>query len=170
MKSTRKIAFNIGIREVVKVTKMKDIKLMLTVLLFGLGVLTMLGAGQNESSLWDLGSPDDFLSSGPVYHNGPFFYPNSDLSLGTQRFLGNYPGFMPLGYSNYPAYNPAYKPVALGSLGKYNYTPNYMQGYYYNPYSYYYNPQAGLDYAVAMHANQKYLNNYYNKYFWNYWY
>ena len=119
MMSTRKIAFNIGIRDVVKVTKMKDIRLMLTVLFFGLGVLTVLGASQDENALWDLGSADDFLSSGPVYHSGPFFYPNSDLSLGTQRFLDNYPSYMPPGYSNYPnynlAYNPAYKPVVLGN-------------------------------------------------------
>ena len=146
---------------------MKDIKLMLTVLLFGLGVLTVLGASQDENALWDLGSANDFLSSGPVYHNGPYFYPNSDLSLGTQKFLDNYPNYMPLGYSNYPAYNPAYKPVVLG---RYNNTPNYMQGYYYNPYAYYYDPQASLDFAVANHANQKYLNNYYNTYYWNYGY
>ncbi len=150
-------------------TKMKDIRLMLTVLVFGLGVLTVLGASQDENALWDLGSPDDFLSSGPVYHSGPYFYPNSDLSLGMQRFLNNYPSYMPLGYSNYYPYNPAYKPVVLG---RYNYTPayNYMQGYYFNPYAYYYDPQAALDYAVALHANQKYLNNYYNNYFWNYGY
>ena len=150
---------------------------MLTVLVFGLGVLTVLGASQDENALWDLGSADDFLSSGPVYHSGPYFYPNSDLSLGTQRFLDNYPSNMPLGYSNNPtynpnynlAYNPAYKPVALGM---YNSTSafNYMQGYRYNPYAYYYDPQAALDYAIANHANQKYLNNYYNTYYWNYGY
>ena len=153
-------------------TKMKDIKLLLTVLVFGFGALTMLGASQDENALWDLGSADDFLSSGPVYHSGPVFYPNSDLSTGTQRFLNTYPTNMPLGYSNYPnynpTYNPAYKPVVLGN---YNYTSaiNYMQGYY-NPYAYFYDPQAALDYAIANHANEKYLNNYYNMYYWNYGY
>jgi hypothetical protein len=133
---------------------MKNIKLLLAALLLGLGTLTMLGASV-ESNLWELGSSNDWLSVGPVYHTGPFFYPNSDLDLGTQRFLNTYPSYIPASYSN--------KPVALG-----NYTSaiNYRQGY---NYPYYANdPQAALDYAVANHQYQKYLNNYYNRYYWNY--
>ena len=138
---------------------MKNIKLLLAALLLGLGALTALGASV-DSNLWDLGSKNDWLSVGPVYHTGPFFYPNSDLDLGTQRFLNTYPSYIPVGYSNYYATN---KPVVLG-----NYTPafNYLQGYNY-PY-YVYGPQAALDYNVANHAYQKYLNNYYNRYYWNY--
>lgn len=136
---------------------MKDIKLLLTVLVLGLGTLAMLGASQD---LWDLGAPNDWLSVGPVNHTGPFFYPNSDISLGTQRFLNTYPSYMSVGYSNY---YPTRKPVALG-----NYTPaiNYLQAYN-NPYPVY-DPQSALDYAVANHAYQKYLTNYYNRYYWNY--
>ena len=138
---------------------MKNIKLLLTALLLGLGALTALGASV-DSNLWDLGSSNDWLSTGPVYHTGPFFYPNSDLDLGTQRFLNTYPSYIPVGYSNYYQAN---KPVVLG-----NHTPaiNYLQGYNY-PY-YAYGPQAALDYAVANHQYQKYLNNYYNRYYWNY--
>jgi hypothetical protein len=143
---------------------------MLTVSMLVLGMLTMLGTSEDS---WDLGSSKDWLGTGPVYHVGPFFYPiypDSDLSQGTQQFLNTYPSYIPPGYSNYYQTR---KPVVLG-----NYTPsaNYMPGYnpyfYNNPYfysnPYYYNPQAELDYAVANHAYQKYLTNYYNRYYWNY--
>ena len=138
---------------------MKNIKLLLTALLLGLGALTVLGASE-DSNLWDLGSSNDWLSYGPVYHTGPFFYPNSDLDLGTQRFLNTDPSYIPVGYTNYYATN---KPVVLG-----NYTSaiNYLQGYNY-PY-YAQDPQAALDYSVANHQYQKYLDNYYNRYYWNY--
>ena len=138
--------------------KLKDIKLLLTVLV--LGVLTILGSSQDS---WDLGSSDDWLSVGSVYHVGSFFYPNypdGNLSLGTQRFLNTNPSYIPFGYSNY---YPTNKPVVLG---KYTAPTNYLQGYY-NPYSAY-DPQSALDYAVANHAYQKYLTNYYNRYYWNY--
>jgi hypothetical protein len=129
---------------------MKNIKLLLAALLLGLGAFTMLGASV-ESNLWDLGTSNDWLSTGPVYHTGPFFYPNSDLNLGTQRFLNTYPSYIPVSYSN--------KPVALGN---YTQATNYLQAYYAN------DPQAELDYAAANHQYQKYLNNYYNRYYWNY--
>jgi hypothetical protein len=138
---------------------MKAIKSMLTVLMLVIGALPILGASV-DSNLWDLGSSNDWLSTGPVNHTGPFFYPNSDLDLGTQRFLNTYPSYIPIGYPNY---YPTNKPVVLG-----NYTPaiNYLQGYNY-PY-YAQDPQAALDYSVANHQYQKYLNNYYNRYYWNY--
>jgi len=50
---------------------MKAIKSMLTVLMLVIGVLTILGASE-DSNLWDLGSPNDWLSTGPVNHTGPF--------------------------------------------------------------------------------------------------
>jgi hypothetical protein len=56
---------------------MKDIKLMLTVFVLGLVMLTAIGVSQDS---WNLGSSDDWLSTGPVYHIGPYYYPNSDLS------------------------------------------------------------------------------------------
>jgi hypothetical protein len=130
--------------------KMEEIKLMLTVFVLASAMLTTIAASQDS---WDLGSSDDWMSTGPVYHSGPYYYPNSDLSTGTQRFLNTYPSYMPLSYSNYNQ-----KLVRIG-----NYTPpnNYLLGYN-NPYIY--DPQAELDLAAANHAFQKYLNNYYSKY------
>jgi hypothetical protein len=114
---------------------MKEIKLMLSVFMFALAMLTAIGASQES---WDLGSSEDWLSTGPVYHIGPFYYPNSDLPIGTQRFLDSYSSYMPLGYSNY-----------------------YQT----------YNPQAALDLAIANHAYQKSLPNYYSRHYGTYpWY
>jgi len=74
-------------------TKMKEIKLMLSTFALATVMLTAIGACHDS---WNLGSSDDWLSSGPVYHNGPFYYPNSDLAVGTQQFLNTYPMYMPL--------------------------------------------------------------------------
>jgi hypothetical protein len=61
---------------------------------------------------------------------------------------------MPLGYSNYyQTYNPT---------GTYTPPSNYPQGYN-NPY--FYDPQAALDLAIANHAYQKSLTDYYNRYY-----
>jgi hypothetical protein len=143
---------------------MKEIKLMLSVSVLGLALLTSIGAGQDS---WNLGSPEDWLSVGPVYHNGPFYYPNSDLPIGTQRFLNNYPGYP--GYSNYYQ---TYNPVVLGGTGTYTPPSNYMPAstYYYPGYNnpYFYDPQYQLDLAIANHANQKFLANYYNSYYGSY--
>jgi hypothetical protein len=122
---------------------MKAIKLMLSVSVLAIAMLTGLGSSQDT---WSFGSSGDWLSSGPVYHSGPFYIPNSDLPIGTQRFLNNYPG-----YSGYPNYMPA--------------TPYYYPGYN-NPY--FYDPQYQLDLAAANHAYQKYLSNYYNRYYGSY--
>ena len=127
--------------------RMKEINLMLTLFVLASATLMAIGAGQAS---WNLSSPDDWLSVGPVNHIGPYYIPNSDLPEGTQRFLNTYPSYMPLGY--YQTYNP----VVLGRIG----TSTPLLGY--NPY--FFNPQAGLDQAVANHAFQKYLNNYYSKY------
>ena len=56
---------------------MKDIKLMLSVSAFALVMLMAIGASQDS---WDLASSEDWMSTGPVYHIGPYYYPNSDLS------------------------------------------------------------------------------------------
>jgi hypothetical protein len=133
---------------------MKEIKLMLSVSMLVLAMLTAIGASQDS---WNLGSSEDWMSTGPVYHMGPYYHPNSDLSIGTQRFLNTYPSYIPLGYSNYyQTYNPigAYKPAG-----------NYLLGYN-NPY--FYDPQAGLDRAIANHAYQKFWTNHYSRYYWNY--
>jgi hypothetical protein len=79
--------------------KMIMIKILcLSLLLFGLLM------GSASSQLWDLGSPDDWLSVGPIYHTGPYYspfstpisgqyvyptytYPNASLPSGVQRFF-----------------------------------------------------------------------------------
>jgi hypothetical protein len=143
---------------------MKAIKLMLSISVLALAMLTALGASQDS---WNLGFSDDWLSTGPVYHNG-LYYPNSNLPIGTQRFLNNYPSYTPPGYSNYYQ---TYNPVVLGGTGAYTLPSNYTPAstYYYpgfnNPYLY--DPQYQLDLAIANHAYQKSLANYYVKY-WNY--
>lgn len=117
-----------------------------------LSMLTAIGASQES---WN--SSEDWMSIGPVYHIGPYYYPNSDLSIGTQRFLNTYPSYMPLGYTNYYQ---TYKPI-----GDYIPAGNYLLGYN-NPY--FYDPQAGLDRAIANHAYQKFWTNHYSRYYWNY--
>ena len=92
-------------------------------------MLTVIGASQDA---WNLGSSDDWLSTGPVYYNGPFYYPNSDLPIGTQQFLNTYPSYMPFGYPNYYQ---TYNPTALNGAGTYTLPSNYLQGYN-NPHSY----------------------------------
>jgi hypothetical protein len=133
---------------------MKEIKFMLSIFVLASAMVTALGTNEDT---WDLGSSDDWLST-PVKHIGPYYFPNSDLPTGTQGFLNTYPSYMPLGYSNYYQ---TYNPVVLGRIGAYTQTSNYLLGYN-NPY--FYNPQAGLDRAVANHAFQKYLDNYYSRY------
>ena len=139
--------------------EMNEIKLMLFVFVLALVMLTAIGASQDS---WNLGSSDDWLSTGPVYHFGPFYYPNSDLPIGTQQFLNTYPSYIPLGYSNY--YQP-YNPIVLNRAGTYTPPSNYLLGYN-NPY--FYDPQAELDLEIANHAYQKSLYNYYNRYYRTY--
>ncbi len=138
---------------------MKAIKLTLSVFALALVMLTAIGASQEP---WNLGSSDDWLSTGPVEHIGPFYYPNSDLAIGTQQFLNTYPGYMPLGYPNY---YPNHNPFVLNGTGMYTPPSNYLQGYN-NPY--YYDSQRELDLASANHAYQKSLTNYYNRYYGTY--
>jgi hypothetical protein len=137
---------------------MKEIKSMLSVFALALVMLSAIGASQDS---WNLGSSDDWLGTGPVYHVGPFYYPNSDLPIGTQQFLNTYPIYMPFGYSNYYS---TYYPIVLNGAGTYTPPSNYLQGY--NPY--FYDPQAELDLAIANHAYQKSLTNYYNRYYRTY--
>jgi hypothetical protein len=86
-----------------------------------LSLLTGFAFGQES---WNLGSSEDWLSIGPVYHIGPYYYPNSDLSIGLQRFLGNYPSYPQI---YYPSYYPTYRAY---------YSPTYFPYYY--PYNYYF--------------------------------
>lgn len=69
--------------------------LCLSALLFSLLI------GSASSQLWDLGSPQDWLSGGPIYQTGPYYipagipvssppispYPGSNQSYGFQRFF-----------------------------------------------------------------------------------
>ena len=138
---------------------MKEIKLMLSAFALATVMLTSIGSSQDP---WTLGSSDDWLSTGTVNHFGPFYYPNSDLAIGTQQFLDTYPSYMPLGYSNYYQ---TYTPTVLNGIGTYTPPSNYLQGYN-NPYSY--DPQAQLDLAISNHDYQKSLTNYYNRYYRTY--
>jgi hypothetical protein len=150
MIDTRKTAFNIWQDKWHQMIKMEKMKSMLTAFVLASAMLTAIGASEDS---WDLGSSDDWMSTGPVYHSGPYYYPNSDLSTGTQRFLNTYPSYMPLSYSNYNQ--------KLVRIGNYTSPNNYLQVYN-NPYIY--DPQASLDLAAANHAFQKSLNNYYSRY------
>lgn len=95
------------------------------VLIFSL----LIGIASSQGS-WNLGSSEDWLSVGPVIHYGPYYYPNSDLPLETQRFLNTYPSYTPFYYSNYyPIYSPNYYLT---------YYPYYYPDYYY--YYPYYSP------------------------------
>ena len=132
---------------------------MLSVFVLALVMLSTIGTSQDS---WNLGSSDDWLSTGPVYHFGPFYYPNSDLPIGTQHFLNTYPSYTQLGYPNY---YPAYYPIVLNRAGTYTTPGNYLWGYN-NPY--FYDPQGELDHAIANHAYQKSLTNYYNRYYRTY--
>lgn len=138
--------------------KMKEIKLMLTVFVLASAMLTAIGASQDS---WDLGSSDDWMSVGSVTHVGPYYYPNSDLSTGTQRFINTYPSYMSRGYSSYYQSLIRTGNQSLVRIGNYTSPNNYLLGYN-NPY--FYDPQAGLTLAAAKHAFQKSLYNYYSKY------
>jgi hypothetical protein len=138
---------------------MKEIKSMLYAFVLGLITLTAISASQES---WNLGSSDDWLGTGPAYHVGPFYYPNSDLPIGTQQFLNTYPSYMPLGYPNYYQ---TYNPAVLNVTGPYTPPSNYLPGYN-NPY--FYDPQGELDLAISNHAYQKSLTNYYSRYYRTY--
>jgi hypothetical protein len=68
-----------------------------------LSLLTGLAIAQ-----WSLGGPGDWLSVGPIYHTGPYYYPHSDLPIGLQRFLADYPSYPSIYYPRYP---PIYPPT-----------------------------------------------------------
>jgi hypothetical protein len=138
---------------------MRVVNLKLPVFVLAIVILASLGASQDS---WNLGPSEDWLSAGPVYHIGPFYYPYT------------YPAYMPIGY---------YQPYAPGYYNPYFYNPQYeldlaaathsyqkslanFTGKYRYPYPY--DPQYELDLAAATHAYQKSLANYYNKYYWNY--
>ena len=138
---------------------MRVVNLKLPVFVLAITILASLGASQDS---WNLGSSEDWLSAGPAYHIGSFYYPYT------------YPAYMPIGY---------YQPYAPGYYNPYFYNPQYeldlaaathsyqkslanFTGKYRYPYLY--DPQFELDLAAATHAYQKSLTNYYNKYYWNY--
>ena len=81
--------------------KMRMVNLKLPAFVLAIVILASLGSSQDS---WNLGSSEDWLSVGPVYHIGPFYYPNT------------YPAYMPIGY---------YQPYALGYYNPYFYNPQY---------------------------------------------
>jgi len=84
-----------------------------------LSLLTGLAIGQ-----WGLGGPRDWLSVGPIYNTGPYYYPHGDLPYGLQIFQSDYPRYQSIYYPGYPRiYYPGY--------------PRFY-GMGYNPYSYYF--------------------------------
>lgn len=99
------------------------------ILLFGL----LIGIASSQDS-WNLGSSEDWLSTGPIKHVGPYYIPNSDLPVGTQKYLNTYPGYMPFYYwYYYPAYSPYYYQTPYRTQYPYYY-PYYYYPYYYYPY------------------------------------
>jgi hypothetical protein len=87
----------------------------LALLLFGLLI-----APVYSQASWDLGSSQDWLSVGPIYHTAPYF--------------AYYPGYYtPTYYWNYyPYYNPFYNPVYYTYKYPYNF-PYYYPHYYRYP-------------------------------------
>jgi hypothetical protein len=83
----------------------------------------LIGFASCQESL-NLGSSQDWLSTGSMRHIGPYYYHNSDLPIGIQRFLIDYPSYPPIYYpSNYPTYSIYYH------LTRY---PYYYRNCYYN--------------------------------------
>lgn len=133
MMSTRKAAFNNRVDEVVSGARMKEIKILLTLVVLASSTLTAMGLEENT---WDLGSSNDWLSVGPVYHFGPYYIPNSDLPLGTQRFLNTYPGhYQTLGGLGYNPY--LYDPQAELEMAAANHAFQKYLNNYYSKYGYY---------------------------------
>ena len=91
-------------------------------LILSLILLTGFAFGQES---WELGSPKDWLSVGPVKHVGHYYFPNSDLPKRIQRFLMDYPIYTPIYYHNYyPVYSIYYRPT---DYPFYNYPYHYPQ-------------------------------------------
>ena len=86
-------------------------KLELSAFVIAITMLISLSASQDT---WNLGSSEDWLSAGPIYHMGTSYYPINGLPLASQQFLITYPAYMPLGSPNY--YQPNY-PVYLNTTG-----------------------------------------------------
>lgn len=85
-------------------------------------------------------------------------------SLGQQFYVGGT-------YGRDWLNNSGNKNIIQNSSGSWDYSaypPGYNYGYpaYVNPYLY--DPQYELDQAIANHENQKFLANYYNRFYWTY--
>ena len=78
-------------------------------------------AGPACAQLWDLGTSEDWLSAGPIYHTGPYYYPSYYTPV---YYYYYYPYYYPSYYAiNYPTYSSTY--------GMYN-NPYYYPYYPYN--------------------------------------
>ncbi len=81
----------------------------LILLLFGL----LAGTASSQDS-WNLGSSQDWLSVGPIYHTGPYYYNYyypSYYDYAPVYYLDYYPTYYPTYYSTYyPVYNTYYYP------------------------------------------------------------
>lgn len=140
---------------------MRTIESKLLIFMIALAMFTTLGTSHDS---WNLGSSDDWLSTGPAYHNGPFYHPNSNLPMGIERFQNSYPSYMP----DFLNYYPPYSPISINKTGFF--TPGFTPDIYYLGYNnpHYYDPQYELDAAIANHAYQKSLAKFYAKYFGGY--
>ncbi len=96
----------------------------LSLLLFGL----LIGSASSQES-WDLGSSQDWLSSGPIYHTGPYYYPGYYMPIYYIEYYPNYyPSYYPVYYPIYDVYYPPYYPrhyknfdhFPLGSFGEFH--------------------------------------------------
>lgn len=93
----------------------------LSLILFGI----LIGSASSQES-WDLGSSQDWLSVGPIYHTGPYYYPDYYIPV---YYPSYYPIYHPVYYPLYDTYNyPHYYPrhhknfdhFPLGTFGEFH--------------------------------------------------
>jgi hypothetical protein len=89
--------------------------------ILSLGLLIGCAFGQD---LLDLGSPRDWLSIGPIYHTGSYYYPNY-MSYTPNYYTSYYPMYYPI-YNTY--YYPQYYPIYYSS-----YYPRYYNNFQHFP-------------------------------------
>jgi hypothetical protein len=78
----------------------------------------LIGPAYSQAS-WDLGSSQDWLSAGPIYHTGPYY-----------QYYSYYPSYTPTYYWNYyPHYYPSYYPVYNTYYYPYNFPYYYPRHY-----------------------------------------
>jgi hypothetical protein len=95
--------------------------------------LSLLVGNAFGQDLWDLGSPQDWLSIGPIYHTSSYYYYPSYMSYTPVYYSSYYPMYYPMYNTyyypkNYPTYYSSYYPryynnfeqFPLGTFGLYH--------------------------------------------------